>query len=176
MTQLTVTAAEIKAVGGLEAFTRKVEGRVMLGEGRILAVREGGKAGRKAKPKQPQCPHEDEEQAAVLAWANGHRQQYPALCMLFHVPNGGHRGKAEAGRFKAQGVKAGVPDLCLPVPRGGCHGLWIEMKRRKGGTVSDDQQWWLEELNARGYRAVVCRGSDEAVAELKKYLRGGDGA
>jgi hypothetical protein len=89
------------------------------------------------------------------------------------VPNGGSRGPAEAGRFKAMGVKAGVPDVFLDVPRGGFHGLRIEMKRRKGGRVSDDQADWLDYYNANGYRAVVCYGWDEARMEIEDYLRGG---
>lgn len=120
-------------------------------------------------------PTEDEEQMALFTWANhmavsGH---LPELARLFHVPNGGSRGPAEAGRFKAMGVKRGVPDVFLDVPRGGFHGLRIEMKRRRGGVLSDDQADWIDWYNSIGYRAAVCYGWDEAREVIEDYLRGG---
>lgn len=91
--------------------------------------------------------------------------------MMFHIPNGGKRGKAEAIRFKAEGVKAGVPDICLPVPRGEWHGLFIEMKRREGGSVSPEQTAWLEALMHAGYYTAICRGWEDAQRVIVAYLR-----
>jgi len=90
---------------------------------------------------------------------------------MFHIPNGGSRHKVEARKLKEQGVKAGVPDVCLPVARGGYHGLYVELKRIKGGKVSSDQQDWIKALAAEGYMAVVCRGWNEAAEAILKYLR-----
>lgn len=92
--------------------------------------------------------------------------------MLYHIPNGGKRGKAEAIRFKAEGVKAGVPDICLPVARGEWHGLYIELKRREGGRVSAEQTQWLEALMREGYCTAICRGWEEAQRMILRYLRG----
>lgn len=78
-------------------------------------------------------PTESVEQQCLFRWAAFQSGKYPELKLLYHVPNGGSRKKSEAGRFKAEGVKAGVPDLCLPVARGGYHGLYIELKRLKQG-------------------------------------------
>lgn len=50
------------------------------------------------------------------------------LALLHHIPNGGARSKATAGRLKAEGVKAGIPDICLPVPKNGYGALYIELK------------------------------------------------
>lgn len=75
-------------------------------------------------------PTESVEQQCLFRWAAFQSGRFPELALLYHVPNGGSRKKAEAGRFRAEGVKAGVPDLCLPVARGGFHGLYIELKRR----------------------------------------------
>jgi|GEM_PF-5137145 len=55
-------------------------------------------------------------------------------------PNGGRRNKAEAAKLKAMGVRKGIPDLFLPIPRQGYHGLYIETKKIKNGKVSPDQQ------------------------------------
>lgn len=78
----------------------------------------------------------------------------------------------EAARFKAMGVKPGVPDLCLAVPRNGYHGLYIEMKRREGGKLSADQKKWIDGLQENGYCVQRCDGCHEAEAVLEAYLRG----
>lgn len=111
------------------------------------------------------------EQEQVIEWAAWSVCKYPALKLLYHIPNGGSRNAAEAVNLKRQGVKAGVPDLCLPVACGGYHGLYIEMKYGKN-TTTEKQEEWLAALNGQGYKAIVCYGAQEAVAELEKYLTG----
>ena len=115
-------------------------------------------------------PKEGQEQAALMSWAQMQSWRWPELALLFHIPNGGGRSKAEAGRFKAEGVKAGVPDLFLPVPRGEQHGLFIELKRRAGGRVSDEQKEWIQALRKHGYRVEVCKGWEAAAAVIAEYL------
>jgi hypothetical protein len=66
-----------------------------------------------------------------------------------------------------------VPDICLPVARTGKHGLYIELKRKSGGRVSDNQAWWIESLAAEGYAVAVCYGLDEAISEITKYIHTG---
>lgn len=117
-------------------------------------------------------PTEDEEQMAVISWAQMQLGRWPELQWLHHIPNGGKRGKVEAARFKAMGVKAGVPDLCLPVARGRYHGLYIEMKRREGGRLSRDQRDWIDGLRKNGYSVWRCDGHREAIGVLEAYLRG----
>ena len=117
-------------------------------------------------------PSEDEEQIQVVKWAEMQMGRWPALQWLYHIPNGGKRRRIEAARFKAMGVKAGVPDLCLPVPKGGYHGLYIEMKRQEGGKLSKDQREWIEGLDKNGYCVSRCDGWEQAVAVLEGYLRG----
>ena len=107
---------------------------------------------------------EAQEQAAVIEWCAW------AHVPVFHIPNGGYRNPREAARLKAQGVKAGVPDLMVPVPNGECHGLFIEMKAGNN-KPSDKQLRWLSILEENGYRATVCWGADEAIAEIRAYLR-----
>ncbi len=115
-------------------------------------------------------PTEEDEQMTVIDWAEKRTSVYPALKLLFHIPNGGKRSKAEAARFKAMGVRAGVPDLFLPVPRGRYHGLWIEMKRTKDGKISENQKWWIGALNSLGYSAQVAYGAEQAIRQLEEYL------
>lgn len=117
-----------------------------------------------------QTPHEHDEQKALMKWAEWADKQLEKLKLLHAIPNGGQRNKVTAAKLKAEGVKPGVPDLSLPVARGKYHGLYIELKRRKGGRVSDEQKWWIVALKAEGYQAEVCHGFDEAKQVILDYL------
>lgn len=116
---------------------------------------------------------EHEEQAAIFAWARIEARRDARLELLHAIPNGmAVSSIAEASRAKRTGRKAGVPDICLPIPSGRYHGLYIELKRT-GGTPCDvrpEQSAWLAALNSHGYRAVVAYGWEEAVAMIKAYL------
>lgn len=92
--------------------------------------------------------------------------------MLYHVPNGGSRNRIEAARLKAQGVKSGVPDIVLPAARGEYHGLYIELKRQRGGRISEEQKKWIAGLTEQGYRAEVCEGWEAAAKVIIEYLEG----
>lgn len=69
---------------------------------------------------------EDDEQAALMEWARYVHDD--RLELLYHTPSGMPVSAATAARFSRLGMKAGVPDLCLPVPSDEYHGLYIEMK------------------------------------------------
>ena len=114
---------------------------------------------------------EDTEQMGVIDWANWNTGRFPELKLLFHIPNGGKRDAREAARLKAMGVKAGVPDLCLPVPMNGFAGLYIEMKYGKN-TPTDKQKEWIRDLKEQGYKVTVCYSGVEATQELEGYLQG----
>jgi hypothetical protein len=73
--------------------------------------------------------------------------------------------------LKEQGVRAGVPDIFLPCPNPIHMGLFIEMKRQKGGRISEEQSRWIAELNKSGYRAVVAYGFEDAKQIILNYLR-----
>jgi len=126
---------------------------------------------RKAKQAMP-VPPEAVEQKTLMQWAFYNSASHPELKLLYHVPNEGLRSYRTGRELKEQGMKAGVPDICLPVARGGYHALYIEMKRRKGGKLSEAQQDWLDKLNEAGNRAVVCKGWEEAAQEITRYLKG----
>lgn len=112
---------------------------------------------------------ESQEQTFLFQWANLARCEYPELELLHHIPNGGKRNAREAAGLKRQGVKAGVPDICLPVPRGQYHGLYIELKAGKNKT-SKYQNEWIEKLKAQNYYAVVCYGWKAAQEVIESYL------
>ena len=114
-------------------------------------------------------PSEHAEQVALMQWAGlaeGHR---PLLGLLHAIPNGGQRHPAIAAKLKREGVKRGVPDLCLPVARCGLHGLYLELKAADG-RLSDEQKRWRDMLIAQGYGVAVVYGFEEARAVLEDYL------
>ena len=117
-----------------------------------------------------QVASEAQEQAAVIDWWRFACRKYgvPEVALL-HVANEG-TGSAARGRLqKRQGVRAGVADLFLSVPRGAFSGLWIEMKR-KGGCVRPEQREFLSNMQALGYDGAVCHGADEARAVITAYM------
>jgi hypothetical protein len=123
-----------------------------------------------ARVKAP-VPLEHEEQVDVMKWAEIQGMNVPALRLLFAIPNGGYRlpiGLAK--KMQRAGLKAGVPDLCLPVPSGQFAALYVEMKRVKGSTTSEEQESWHAALRERGNRVEICRGAGEAIAVIRDYL------
>ena len=112
---------------------------------------------------------EAQEQKAIFQWIFYNTVKYPELQLLFHIPNGGYRNRNEAVNLKRQGVKAGVPDLFLPVSRNKYHGLFIELKA-KDGKATKEQQEWITNLRVQSYAAEVCHEWREAVECLCRYL------
>ena len=119
-------------------------------------------------------PTEAQEQEALFAWAEIRAKRIPELALLYHIPNGGSRHPLEAVHLKQHGVKPGIPDIFLPAPRGKYHGLYIEMKRRKGGRVSVEQKKMLLALRDQGYRTEVCEGWEVAKKTILEYLNAKD--
>lgn len=115
---------------------------------------------------------EHQEQVCLFQWAEIQKEKYPELEWMFAIPNGGSRNKREGALLKAEGVKAGVSDIFLPVARCGFHGLFLEMKKEQQGIASklqiDFQKFSLEQ----GYLAVVCHGARKASLILDAYMQG----
>jgi hypothetical protein len=83
--------------------------------------------------------------------------------MIFAVPNGGLRSKAEAARLKWTGVLAGVLDLVLVLPDGRC-AFWETKTPR--GRLSDDQLGFIKRLITRDHCWAIVRDIDDARREL----------
>lgn len=114
-------------------------------------------------------PREDDEQIVVVQWANMNTAKYEDVDLIYHIPNGGKRNAREAARFREMGVKVGMPDLHLPVSRGIYHSLYIEMKRRQGGRLTEAQNRRIKRLQKAGNCVCVCRGAEEAIECIKTY-------
>ena len=109
---------------------------------------------------------EHHEQVLLFRWM----ALYPELECAFAIPNGGHRHKAVAAKLKAEGVKRGVPDIFIPIPRDEYHGLFIEMKAKKG-SLSDAQRCYRSILSGYGYRVDVCKGFEAAQEVIRGYMQ-----
>jgi hypothetical protein len=101
-------------------------------------------------------------------------RQEPRLRFLVGSASGARLTMGNLMKLKRAGViKKAWPDLFLSVPQRYpvpyC-GLYIELKRVKGGTVSSDQAIMIGDLQSLGYKAIVCRGAAHAIAEIKRYL------
>lgn len=112
---------------------------------------------------------EHTEQCAVMDWANLHAARYPVLRLLYATPNGGKRHIKTAIDLGREGVKRGVPDLHLAVPRRHYHSLWIEMKFGRN-KLTPEQEWWIDTLRAQDNKAETCYSTHEAVRTIYFYL------
>ena len=115
-------------------------------------------------------PTEHDEQKALFSWLAVMEHKYPELAFVFAVPNSAKRNPKTAQYMKSEGMKAGVPDIVIPIPRGNYHGMFIELKRKQGGKASPEQLAWSVTLGNLGYYAIICYGWDEARSEIENYL------
>lgn len=111
---------------------------------------------------------ETTEQINLFNWALRNLDVMPELELMYHVPNEGKRTNGDI--LKAAGMKAGVPDVVLPVARKDFHGLYLEMKFGKNKTTKD-QERFMELLRQQKYKTVVCYGFEEARKEIRAYLQ-----
>ena len=112
-------------------------------------------------------------QTALFCWAAMNLETYPELKWMHAIPNGGYRNKTEAGRLKAEGVKAGVSDVFLPVESGCYHGLYLEMKK-PGEKASAKQLEFGAFVKTQKYAFHVCDHWQKARDILIKYFENPD--
>lgn len=115
----------------------------------------------------PSLPSEHDEQAGFVQWF---RAKWPRV-MIFAIPNGGKRDIKTAKRLHREGVTPGIPDLYIPA-----WGIWIEMKRQKGGRTSPDQDAMIQYLEEIGHTVIVGYGAMDASDKLLRMLNFGGAA
>jgi hypothetical protein len=71
--------------------------------------------------------------------------------------------------MQAEGLKRGVPDICLPVSRRGFHGMYIELKVNDNQPTKE-QKWYLAELAKQGYWTGAVWGAWNAIEKIQWYL------
>lgn len=112
------------------------------------------------------------EMIAIMEWIGLHPNVMP---YVIHIPNEGKRSFYEGKMLKKMGLRKGVSDLFIAIPKARYHGLWIEHKARRSngkfGTPTVEQLLFIEQMNHQGYYATVTQGIDDAINTLKWYLR-----
>ena len=100
-------------------------------------------------------------------WAPSKGIDYRSLAA---VPNAGAGAQSgQAGKMRAEGVRAGYPDLLLDIAAGGYNGLRIELKSRTG-RVEPHQDSYHALLRSNNYKVEVCYGAEAAIDAISGYL------
>ena len=122
-------------------------------------------------------PLEAWEQEQIFKWRLENVEEYPKLRLLNASLCGVRLAVGLRSKMKRQGMPKGFPDINLPIavhvagfPHRYYHGLYIELKRLKGGFVSKEQKWWHKELREQGYKVEVAKGHKQAIEIIVDYL------
>lgn len=110
-------------------------------------------------------PLESEEQESLVQYLTFKKLKFSA------IPSGMFtKSWAVKKKNKREGLRPGVPDMMIILPK---KLLFIELKRVKGGIVSEDQKDWIDKLNKIGdnIEAIVCKGCGEAIDKIEKELK-----
>ncbi len=114
-------------------------------------------------------------QVEIIAECTRRAEHDPRWNLCFAIPNGGYRSKRTAGRLKAEGVRAGLPDLFLPIAAHGMHGMFLELKCGKN-RQSIPQAAWAKALREQGYCVEVVYDDPSIAIDILAWYLSGDGA
>lgn len=123
-------------------------------------------------PNKTALPLEDDEAIAFADWLRANHIPHT------HIANeiGGSTAAAKVRSIKAKkmGQTAGVWDYEIFLPITNIFGdvdayqeVRVELKRRKGGVVSDAQKKWGEIYELAGIPCAVCKGAEAAIEFIK---------
>jgi len=90
--------------------------------------------------------------------------------LWFHCPNEIKAKPHYLAKRRRQGVKSGVPDICILEPNKLYNGLFIELKVGYN-KASDNQNKWLLELQKRGYKTLLTHSFDEFIDVVDDYFK-----
>jgi hypothetical protein len=141
---------------------------------------------RAAKKIAAPVPTEQIECERLLAWARLTHFEltrfgvtvYPSIDrFLVLIPNGCYFGKdrraavIQAARLRRAGLLDGASDYFLSIPRKGFGGLYLEMKRKKGGKTSFEQEDFRHRMLLVGYDACIVSGWESARKAIERYMK-----
>jgi hypothetical protein len=112
---------------------------------------------------------EHAHQTALFMWIATLIKTYPEATWIYAIPNGGERNPIVASRLKAEGVKKGVSDICVPFARRGYHGFYIEMKKPKG-KETPEQITFGKFLTTEGYLYTMCDSWEKGRDAIQWYF------
>ena len=93
-------------------------------------------------------------------------EAYTGMLTFFHVPNQLLRRSDLRKIFHGLGVRAGVPDL--PIPISGGRTIWLELKYN-GNKTSDKQDEFLDRLRKLGHIVEVIDAKDSLDAQNQLF-------
>lgn len=120
-------------------------------------------------------PTEYEECVAFVEWLrlNGIPHHHCAS----ESQSGSKNAMIRGAKLKRIGQSRGVFDYDIFVPIKGITGevdcyelIKIEMKRKKGGSVSKEQKEWQKIYEMAGIPCKVCKGADEAIEFVQQHM------
>lgn len=140
--------------------------------------------------KKTNTPTEYEEACTFVDWLELMKMQGKIIdyCHIANESYGGTRADMLRGmKLKRQGRKKGVFDYQIfyrfpaaqhltidplgpPPPIVEGRMICVELKKRKGGSVSLEQKHWQEVYTACGIPAKICRGAEEAIKFVKEFI------
>jgi len=104
------------------------------------------------------------EQNICIAFMQRLQQYHPEIFdLIYHIKN-----ESSTAHVSGIGIKKGIPDYFLAMPKGGYHGLYLEMKKPKG-TLTKDQVKVIPKLREQGYKVEICYSWLEAVNACVVY-------
>lgn len=125
-------------------------------------------------PARPSAETESQAQQRVMKWWDNVYWHFGIghfdARVLMAFPLQGARTQRNGARMKAEGLRAGTPDMLLAVARNGKHGLWIELKRDKRSYATEQQKMFIAMLERQGYAALVCHSADLTINAIQIYL------
>lgn len=104
-------------------------------------------------------------QKAVMQWV---RLQPTIRDFIIHIPNEGKRTSSYGKYLKDMGMRPGVADLFIAMPRHECNGAWIELKS-KNGILSPEQKEFLKNMESQNYFSMTCFSIESAISTIEWY-------
>ena len=105
----------------------------------------------------------------VMEWASINPVTKPYHSLFLHYPNSGKRTLHYGKLLKDMGMRKGVVDLFIAVPRRGFGGAWIELKS-ENGVLGPEQKLFLEQVATQNFYAAVCWSIDQAIETISWYF------
>lgn len=127
-------------------------------------------AGRKQRKALP-APSETSECYAFIAWTKlvtFHGE--PLFERVVKIPNERGKSGVQTAILIGIGMRPGFPDYSIHAPAGRWHGLYLEAKKRSGGSIEADQLAWREKLRRWGYHSEICEGADAMIQATRDYF------
>lgn len=112
---------------------------------------------------------ESSHQKGLFTWAKYSQNRFPELQLLYAIPNGAHVSDMHRIRLVREGLKKGIPDIHLPVSRGGYHSFYLELKS-KTGKISKEQNSMIKLLQLQGNLCLVSYDLTDSISYLEQYL------